>query len=362
MASEMAESLKTAEKLLREAGGLISEAITQHIYDFDNGDKPSPDCAYVQMVKKINTYLGEDRQDGLTRQEWLDMMFEFEYCAECGGDADDHDCINSAVGTFFARCKYPRSDTLSDEEMQEELACRRKNQDQGLPMMINHVGFDPALPGSEATSCRLNSTGWMYAPGFIQACINFWKHGNKGDALQLMVTAWPQLPCGVVSMILDGTVQPLKQGESMVVTVPVQPEKETYKPDEPTPTALDVRFNTYHGNWLGPDRECLYDEYGGPAVPVRIKVEESYLLLELLPDDEDHASIGVERQTDRWLVTVTPVEGADPAFHFAIMDDRNISVYSASNFRNEYLHFTENKLPVLPASECRFGAPPRKES
>ncbi len=38
--------------------------------------------------------------------EWLRRLFEYEYCAECGGDAEDHDvCIVPGIGNYFARCK-----------------------------------------------------------------------------------------------------------------------------------------------------------------------------------------------------------------------------------------------------------------
>jgi hypothetical protein len=40
-----------------------------------------------------------------TPEEWLEKLFEFEYCAECGGDAQDHVvCIVPGMGTYFARC------------------------------------------------------------------------------------------------------------------------------------------------------------------------------------------------------------------------------------------------------------------
>jgi hypothetical protein len=35
--------------------------------------------------------------------EWLRQLFEFEYCPECGGDAEDHDVI-LVLGNYFARC------------------------------------------------------------------------------------------------------------------------------------------------------------------------------------------------------------------------------------------------------------------
>jgi hypothetical protein len=38
--------------------------------------------------------------------EWLRRLFEFEFCPECGGDAEDHEvCIVPGIGTYFARCK-----------------------------------------------------------------------------------------------------------------------------------------------------------------------------------------------------------------------------------------------------------------
>ena len=47
------------------------------------------------MVKKIN---------GLTANEWVNQLFEFEYCSECGGDIKDHIVIEF-MGNWFARCK-----------------------------------------------------------------------------------------------------------------------------------------------------------------------------------------------------------------------------------------------------------------
>jgi hypothetical protein len=38
--------------------------------------------------------------------EWLADLFEYEYCAECGGDACHHTAI-PFMGNWFARCDYP---------------------------------------------------------------------------------------------------------------------------------------------------------------------------------------------------------------------------------------------------------------
>ncbi len=37
-------------------------------------------------------------------EQWLKKLFEYEYCAECHGDAVDHDAI-PFNGNWFARCK-----------------------------------------------------------------------------------------------------------------------------------------------------------------------------------------------------------------------------------------------------------------
>ena len=37
---------------------------------------------------------------------WLVGLFEYEYCAECGGDVQHHTvCV--VMGNYFARCDYP---------------------------------------------------------------------------------------------------------------------------------------------------------------------------------------------------------------------------------------------------------------
>jgi hypothetical protein len=40
-----------------------------------------------------------------TPEEWVARLFEFEFCSECGGDAEDHEvCIIYGMGNYFARC------------------------------------------------------------------------------------------------------------------------------------------------------------------------------------------------------------------------------------------------------------------
>lgn len=40
---------------------------------------------------------------------WLAETFEFEYCAECAGDACHHTAV-PVFGNWFARCDYAPSD------------------------------------------------------------------------------------------------------------------------------------------------------------------------------------------------------------------------------------------------------------
>ncbi len=49
--------------------------------------------------------------------EWLERLFEFEYCAECGGDAEDHEvCLVLGMGTYFARCRRAACEVIYEHE------------------------------------------------------------------------------------------------------------------------------------------------------------------------------------------------------------------------------------------------------
>lgn len=39
--------------------------------------------------------------------EWLESLFEFEFCFDCGGDAQHHTAV-PFIGNWFARCDCPR--------------------------------------------------------------------------------------------------------------------------------------------------------------------------------------------------------------------------------------------------------------
>jgi hypothetical protein len=46
-------------------------------------------------------------QDGLVVQEFLEELFKYEYCAECGGDIEDHIVVFDVLGLFHAHCLKP---------------------------------------------------------------------------------------------------------------------------------------------------------------------------------------------------------------------------------------------------------------
>lgn len=51
-----------------------------------------------------------------TPEQWLAELFEYEFCPECGGDAEDHEvCLVPGMGTFFARCRRPFNDDEIDD-------------------------------------------------------------------------------------------------------------------------------------------------------------------------------------------------------------------------------------------------------
>lgn len=48
-------------------------------------------------------------ENNQTPAEFLADLFEFEYCSECGGDAQHHTVCIGPFGLFFARCDFPPS-------------------------------------------------------------------------------------------------------------------------------------------------------------------------------------------------------------------------------------------------------------
>lgn len=55
---------------------------------------------------------------------WLREQFEYEYCAECGGDAPDHDAI-AFLGNWFARCRRDSCDKRDVASADRLVYCER---------------------------------------------------------------------------------------------------------------------------------------------------------------------------------------------------------------------------------------------
>jgi hypothetical protein len=52
-----------------------------------------------------------------TPDEWLERLFEFNYCDECGKDAEDHEvCVVPGTGTNFARCLRTNEGNVFDDD------------------------------------------------------------------------------------------------------------------------------------------------------------------------------------------------------------------------------------------------------
>lgn len=73
---------------------------------------------YVENnIDDSENQMSDDRGPrGETPEEWLADLFEFEFCPECGGDAEDHEvCLVPGIGNFFARCRRPDVTPGGDE-------------------------------------------------------------------------------------------------------------------------------------------------------------------------------------------------------------------------------------------------------
>ena len=58
----------------------------------------------------VDTVMDPERgilQDGRMPQEFLEDLFEYEYCAECGGDTEDHIFVLDVLGLFHAHYLTP---------------------------------------------------------------------------------------------------------------------------------------------------------------------------------------------------------------------------------------------------------------
>lgn len=59
------------------------------------------------IVKSLQLYVGKADQE--CGECFLADLFEFEYCPECGGDAQHHTICVTPIGNLFARCNHPPS-------------------------------------------------------------------------------------------------------------------------------------------------------------------------------------------------------------------------------------------------------------
>ena len=66
----------------------------------------------------------EEELDGITGKQFLEELFEYEYCTECGLDADAHTAIPLGLGDYgtnwFARCDHLVECAYCDEEFTTE--------------------------------------------------------------------------------------------------------------------------------------------------------------------------------------------------------------------------------------------------
>ena len=58
----------------------------------------------------------------MTATDWLAELFEYQLCAECGRDADQHTVCLTPLGTFFARCNDPLITNDPDSELEGRFA------------------------------------------------------------------------------------------------------------------------------------------------------------------------------------------------------------------------------------------------
>lgn len=61
----------------------------------------------------------------MSAKQWLKEQFEYEYCEECGGDAQHH-AVASVMGNPFAYCLYPPSTETNYEFHPVIVAFRRR--------------------------------------------------------------------------------------------------------------------------------------------------------------------------------------------------------------------------------------------
>lgn len=54
--------------------------------------------------------------DGKTSEQWLDEMFEFELCSECGRDKDAHTAVLIRLGGQDGGCWFAKCEDKNEED------------------------------------------------------------------------------------------------------------------------------------------------------------------------------------------------------------------------------------------------------
>jgi hypothetical protein len=131
---EIADFCKEAERTVSkwfDSGRLVGHR------DSEN-KRTVPRENLIKFLKAYGRPLGDleetDTDKENVNSSFLEELFETEYCAECGGDADDHQEIE-VIGNPFALCLHPLPEDMSEQEIEVELERRRNNKNSGLPMI-----------------------------------------------------------------------------------------------------------------------------------------------------------------------------------------------------------------------------------
>jgi len=114
--------------------------------------------------------------DELSDDQWLTDLFEYEFCSECGGDAEHHRVILSPVGNRFAQCQYPRDEDGCRNPVIKEFHKMKFGSRSEMTLEIKRVMRDKLLIGqcidpltgianltelAELTAHELNHDEWL---------------------------------------------------------------------------------------------------------------------------------------------------------------------------------------------------------
>lgn len=71
---------------------------------YEAADPITGEVHYFETRQDRDTWIEAYAIDGFTWKQWAGNLFQFEFCDECGGDADDHEPM-IFMGNWFAKCK-----------------------------------------------------------------------------------------------------------------------------------------------------------------------------------------------------------------------------------------------------------------